>query len=278
MPTHVLIIDADESFAALLKEGLEANREFRVVTVRDGTSALAALQSNAFDLIVLDLGLEAPDPATMLRAVRGLHPDVPVMVIPVDGDQVPQELVPFEVRGVLTKPFFLPELPVRVAQALGRPLPEPAALPSSLASRPAPASLRKSPARALPRIVLPRDDPRVADALRALAESLNAVATLLTEGRTVLAQGGQLPVDGAQQLAEKLVEARAASDRASWVGAGREHMRYGQSLLDGGEHLVYSIDVAEGLVLTVAVRPDSSLRIVRAQCRQTADGLLALGR
>ena len=270
MPTRVLVVDADEAFATLLKEGLEVDREYLVTTVPDGTSALAALQSNAFDLVILDLGLTAPEPAVMLRAIRGIQADLPIMVIPLDGDLVPPDIAAFDIKGVLTKPFFLPELPARVAEALGRPAPAP--LPPA---PPAPAA--KAPARTLPRLTLRKDDPRLIDLLRALAELLNAESALLSEGNALVAHAGPLSRSGAETIARRVLSSRASSAHASWVTSGNEQVRFGQSISDTGEHLLYSLDVAEGVVLTVAVRPDSSLRAIRAQVRQTAEALLALG-
>ena len=274
MTTRVLIVDPNEAFAALLKEGLEADREYRAVAVTDGPSALAALQSGAFDLVIVDLGTHTPDPVILLRAIRGLQADLPIMVIPIDGDSVPQELTPFDICGVLTKPFFLPELPARIAQALGRPLPAPTPMPA----RAAPASAARAPARALRRIVLSRNDPRLADALRALADTLNAEAVLLTDGSALAGHAGPLAPTDAETLARRILEARAASARSLWTPGGSEQVRFGQSIQDSGEHLVYSLDVAEDIVLTVAVRPDASLRIIRAQARQVAAALIALGK
>jgi DNA-binding response OmpR family regulator len=271
MSTRVLVIDADEAFATLLKEGLEADREYLVTTVPDGTSALAALQSNAFDLIILDLGLTAPEPAVMLRAIRGILADLPIMVIPLDGDLVPPDIAAFDVKGVLTKPFFLPDLPARVAEALGRPAPAPPP------AAPPAASDAKPPARTLPRLTLRKDDPRLIDLLRALAEMLNAESALLSEGNALVAHAGPLSRSGAETIARRVLSSRASSAHASWVTSGNEQVRFGQSISDTGEHLLYSLDVAEGVVLTVAVRPDSSLRAIRAQVRQTAEALLALG-
>ncbi len=273
MPTHVLIIDPDQAFALLLKEGLEADREFRVVDVANGQSALAALQSNPFDLAIVDLGVDDPEPAMLLRAIRDLRPDLPIVVIPLDADSVPEELAPFDVRGVLTKPFFLPDLPVRVAEALGRPLPAPTPMPG----RPAALSPGSAPARRLPRIALPRDDPRVTDTLGALADVLGADVAVLTSGNALAAHAGLLDRAGAESLAQRILDARAASAQSLWVAAGREQVRFGQSITGSGEHVLYSLDVAESVVLTVAVRPDASLRVVRAQARQTADALVALG-
>jgi CheY-like chemotaxis protein len=274
MTTRVLIIDPDESFATLLKEGLEADREFQAVITSNAPQALVALQPGTFDLVIIDLGLENPAPETLLRAIRDFWPDLPVMVIPADGDIVPQALVPFGITGVLTKPFFLPDLPVRVAEALGRLAPAPTPMPAA----PDAAAAKSSPApiaRALPRITLPQNDPRVLESLRALAEALNADAVLLTQGNTLADFAGQIVQSDAEALARRMLEARPAAAQPAWL-TGTEQVRFGQSILDSGEHLLYSLDVAEGIVLTVAVKPESSLRLIRTQARQTARALLAL--
>lgn len=274
MLTRVLIIDSNESFAALLKEGLETDHEYRAVAVPDGPSALAALQSNVFDLAILDLGLETPDPATLLRAIRDIQPQLPIVLIPIDGDGVPPEIKAFDVRGVLTKPFFLPELPARIAQAVGRPAPAPAPMP--VVERPASLATRKT--RVLPRLHLHKEDLRVGDALRALANILNAEAVVLTEGQTLIGFAGSISAADAERLARRVLEARIASTQTLWVPPGNEQIRFGQSIGEDGEQLIYSLDVAAGTVLTIAARLDTELRILRAQARQTAQALVSLGK
>ncbi len=277
MPTRVLIVDTNEAFAMLLKEGLEADREFRAVDVSSSQSALSALRSDSFDLAIVDLDVDDMEPLALLRAMRDLQPDLPIMVIPLDGDIVPQELVSFDIKGVLTKPFFLPELPVRVAEALGRPLPEPTPMPEAApAGEPASAPKSKAPARSLPRIALPKDDPRVTDALRVLVEALDAEAALLIAGNALLAHFGPLDRPGAETLANRILDSRA-SPKSSWIAPSHEQVRFGQSVSDSGEHLLYSVDVAQSVLLTVAVRPDASLSTVRAHTRHTANALVALG-
>lgn len=273
MPTRVLILDSNEAFAMLLKEALEADREFRAVDVSSSQSALNALQSDEFDLAIVDLDLHDMEPADLLRALRELRPDLPIVVIPIDGDVVPQELAPFDIKGILTKPFFLPELPARVAEALGRPQPAPAPMP---AAAPASAAWPRNSSRALPRIKLSPGDPRVSDALHALIAALNAETVLLTVGDALLAHAGPLGPSGSATLAHRILDSRAVSARSSWIAPSHEQVRFGQSISDSGEHMLYSLDVAEGVLLTVAVRPESPLRLVRSKTRETADALIAL--
>lgn len=273
MSTRVLILDSNEAFAMLLKEALEADREFRAVDVSSSQSALNALQSDEFDLAIVDLDLHDMELAALLRAIRELRPDLPIVVVPIDGDVVPQELAPFDIKGVLTKPFFLPELPARVAEALGRPLPAPAPMP---AAAPASAAWPRNSSRALPRIKLSPGDPRVSDALHALVAALNAETVLLTVGDALLAHAGPLGPSGSATLAHRILDSRAVSARSSWIAPSHEQVRFGQSISDSGEHMLYSLDVAEGVLLTAAVRPESPLRIVRSKTRQAADALIAL--
>jgi len=273
MPTRVLILDANEAFAMLLKEALEADREFRAVDVSSSASALAALQSDAFDLAIVDLDIHDMEPVALLRAIREVRPELPIVVIPIDGNVVPPELASFDIKGVLTKPFFLPELPARVAEALGRPLPAPAPMP---AAAPASAARPRNASRALPRIRLSSNDPRVSDALHALVAALNAETVLLTVGDTLLAHAGPLGSSGSATLAHRILDSRAVSARSSWIAWSHEQVRFGQSISDSGEHMLYSLDVAEDVLLTVAVRPDFPLRIVRSKTRQTADALIGL--
>lgn len=274
MPTRVLIIDPNESFATLLKEALEADREYQTVAVISGQAALDALAADAFDLAILDLGLDNPEPSALMRAMRDRRPDLALIVIPVDGDIVPQDIVSFDIKGVLTKPFFLPELPARVAEALGRPLPAPTPMPTAPTSPPD-TRIRSAPVRAVPRIKLPKDDPRVSAALQSMANTVSADAVLILDGNSLAARAGSLSPADADALTQTLLDARSASAQA-W-GASHEQVRFSQSVADSGECLIYSLNFAEGIVLTVVVRPDSSLRVVREQARKTARELLALG-
>jgi DNA-binding response OmpR family regulator len=272
MSTRILIVDPNESFAQLLKEGLEADREFQAVAASTGALALAALETHPFDLAIIDLGIADPEPAALLRAIRDRRPDLPLMVIPFFGDIVPETLTPFDIKGVLPKPFFLPELPAHIAEVLGRPIPMPAPTPAPpVPDNPAHA-WQRMPARALPRIKLPPYDVRVSDALQSLSDVLNAEAVLLTEGNLLTALAGPISQADADTLARSLLESGAMRN------THREQVRFDQSIPARGERLLYSLHFAEGFILTAAVRPDSSLRIIRAQTRQTANALIALGR
>ena len=58
----------------------------------------------------------------MVQALRQEHPHLRIMVIPLMGEEIPPELAQVDLQGILSKPFFLPELPDRIQEAMSRPL------------------------------------------------------------------------------------------------------------------------------------------------------------
>ncbi len=135
---HLLIVEDDE----LLRDGLSAQLTqagHRIDTASDGEQALAMLDREAFDGVVLDLGLPRIDGLTVLRRLRTRLPALPVLILTARDD------VEDRVEGLnagaddyLTKPFNRDELLARLQSMLRR-----ASLPAFGAGRaaePAPAS------------------------------------------------------------------------------------------------------------------------------------------
>ena len=77
---HLLLIEDD----ALLGDGVQAGLQahgFSVAWVTRAADADAALDSTAFDLVVLDLGLPDQDGLSLLARWRRLGRDEPVLVL-----------------------------------------------------------------------------------------------------------------------------------------------------------------------------------------------------
>jgi DNA-binding response OmpR family regulator len=269
----ILLVDSDEPFAVMLQESLEQSGEYRATVTTSGDEAVEALAAARFDLAIVDLGLTDPDGVAVVRILRQRQADLRLMLIPLVGEELPSELADLDVQGVLPKPFFLPELPGRIADALSRPMGEgadiaEAAEPGTVSSQTATVRERTS------RRVSEKHMTRIVQAMDALAQEINAEAVILTHGGGLIAHTGRLSAEEAGGLAQTVGESWQTSARVAQI-LGREQLRFEQSV-EGGEHMFYSLAVAEDIILSAALSAGVPLGMIRHQAKATADALRAL--
>lgn len=306
----ILVVDSDHAFATILKEGLETTDEYQVTLAHAGSDALESVVERNFDMVIVDMGLPDVRPVTLVKAIREAKPSMRLMLIPLFGQQVPDELVDLKIQGVLPKPFFVGDLPHIVGKGLGaEPLTEPAsaslpelnaAVPnkSSLAAvaeaQPAPALSWELPAdedRPLP--IEPLSDEVPAgyseealarlqakeDGIVRLLKSLNrevpAESIMVTLGPQLIAFAGLLGREQTAKLAALVAATTEASARSA-AFLGEPDGRFEQSLHEGSEYRLYSLSLAEGLVLSLALSSGVPLGSLRYRARQTAEELLEL--
>jgi two-component system response regulator QseB len=117
---HLLIVEDDE----LLRDGLSAQlvqAGHRITTAADGQVALARLQGETFDGVVLDLGLPRVDGLTVLHTMRQRLPALPVLILTArDGVEDRVAGLNAGADDYLTKPFSLDELRARLQSMLRR--------------------------------------------------------------------------------------------------------------------------------------------------------------
>jgi CheY-like chemotaxis protein/predicted regulator of Ras-like GTPase activity (Roadblock/LC7/MglB family) len=267
----VLVVDPDTGFAALLKEGLEQTKAYQVVTVHDGQAALDALARDRFAMVILDLGLTDPPAAQIAQSIRTQQPQVPLMIIPLDGDTVPPEIGAFGVHGVLPKPFFLPDLPEMVAQAMqARPVTTSVPAPEAEQPEVSSAALLRPESSSVE--LWQRNEAELTAQLSSLAHELNADAVLLTCGNDLVTHTGRFARPEAEQLARVIIESWHASAKVPQL-LGREKVRFEQSMHQSGDYLLYSLSVTEDTVLTVALDASTPLGIIRYNTKQTAEAI-----
>jgi DNA-binding response OmpR family regulator len=112
---HVLLVEDDRTIAANLIEFLESIGH-HVDVAHHGAAAIARLESETFDVIVLDLGLPRTDGLEVLRHLRSvLGLSTPVLVLTA-RDQLVSKLDCFEAGAddYLTKPFAMAEVAMRL--------------------------------------------------------------------------------------------------------------------------------------------------------------------
>ncbi|AGW93085.1 MULTISPECIES: response regulator [Cupriavidus] len=118
---HILIVDDDREIRELVSAYLTRNG-LRTTVVPDGRHMRAFLETNAVDLIVLDLMLPGDDGLVLCRELRaGKHKATPVLMLTARDDET-DRIVGLEMGAddYLAKPFAARELLARIKAVLRR--------------------------------------------------------------------------------------------------------------------------------------------------------------
>jgi two-component system, OmpR family, response regulator QseB len=117
---RLLLVEDDAMIGEAIREGLRRDG-FTVDWVHDGESASQVLRTEAFDLLLLDLGLPRKGGLEVLTAARAHGQEMPVLII------TARDAVSDRVQGLdagaddyLVKPFDLDELAARIRALLRR--------------------------------------------------------------------------------------------------------------------------------------------------------------
>lgn len=116
---HILVVDDEPRLVTLVRKNLESTG-YKVSTAPDGRTAIAALEMQEFDLVLLDLMLPDMDGYDVCRHIREFS-EVPIIMLTARTDETEK------VRGLdlgaddyLTKPFNVAEMMARVRAVLRR--------------------------------------------------------------------------------------------------------------------------------------------------------------
>lgn len=118
---RILLVEDDALLGDGVRQGLKLEG-YAVDWLRDGAQADAALQSESYELLLLDLGLPRLSGLELLKALRIRGQTLPVLIL------TARDAVADRVQGLdagaddyLVKPFDLDELAARVRALLRRP-------------------------------------------------------------------------------------------------------------------------------------------------------------
>ena len=117
---RMLVVEDEQKVANALREGLEGER-YEVVVERTGEDAFFRMTTEAFDLILLDLGLPGRDGLQILTTLRDKGVKTPVLVL------TARDTLQDRVAGLdsgaddyLVKPFAFAELLARIRALMRR--------------------------------------------------------------------------------------------------------------------------------------------------------------
>jgi two-component system, OmpR family, KDP operon response regulator KdpE len=117
MSDRVLVVDDEPPIVRAVAANLRA-RGYRAQTAASGSAALAAVELEQPDCVVLDLGLPDVHGLEVLRRLRGWT-SVPVVVLTAaDGDHDKVQAFQLGADDYVTKPFSMVELIARVQVAI----------------------------------------------------------------------------------------------------------------------------------------------------------------
>ncbi|MEM8603046.1 MAG: response regulator transcription factor [Cyanobacteria bacterium P01_H01_bin.121] len=111
---RILIAEDNPHILDFLSAGLKA-QGFTTLIVENGQTVTGLVQSNDFDLLILDLGLPGRDGLTVLRELRGQGETLPIIVLTArDGLDDTVTALEGGANDYMTKPFRFEELLARI--------------------------------------------------------------------------------------------------------------------------------------------------------------------
>jgi CheY-like chemotaxis protein len=257
----ILIADPNTGFASFIAEALRGLGAYSVSIAASGPEAKQICTESQPDLAIVDVDLPDCQPAALVGELRGLRPGLPIIYIPYTREDVPADLT---VEGVLTKPFFLPDLQPLLRAILGpdATLPTPAPGAASPGARPAPTA----PAKPVKLKLTPESIRQAAERVQALSHAVRDESALLSRGREVLCAA---PAGGP---AAALVEVVATARK----NAGNSEVIRFEGDDESARFMLYSLGIGGELALSVALRVRLPLLTVRKLVRDAAAEIAAL--
>ena len=117
---RILLVEDEAKVSRAVALGLKAEH-YAVDTAMDGREGLELSVLNPYDLLIVDLMLPVMNGTELIRRVRAINPDVPILVLTA-RDALADKVTNFEsgADDYMTKPFAFAELLVRVKALLRR--------------------------------------------------------------------------------------------------------------------------------------------------------------
>lgn len=118
----VLLVDDEKGYLNVLSNRL-SKRSIHATKAFSGTQAIQILRKNDFDVVVLDLKMEDMDGIEVLKIMKKMVPDLPVIILTGHGSQTAaREGMAFGAFDYLSKPCELQKLMDKIREAHGNSL------------------------------------------------------------------------------------------------------------------------------------------------------------
>jgi two-component system, OmpR family, copper resistance phosphate regulon response regulator CusR len=112
--SRILIAEDEARLAAFIEKGLQRNG-FETAIAADGQQAVQMVERDEFELLLLDLGLPVKDGWTVLKELRWLGKQLPIIIVTaISDEQKRSATLAAGADDYVTKPFSFQDLLQRV--------------------------------------------------------------------------------------------------------------------------------------------------------------------
>lgn len=288
MAVSILIATPSQAFGELIRETLLEADEYQPVLATNLNGLVQHAQHERFDLLILDLDMAGVALFELWQAIQKSTPEIRLAAISWQGAEDSTILNSIKPDGLLTKPFYAPDLVKAIQSILSSnrqsPRVETIVLQDEfvLASK----DMNKIPTG---KVEQPDETPdgtelkttkgmdvswledvtRAAQHLTRLSLEADALAALITRSEQLWSYAGQLPQPAAEELAQIVL--RDWSDRLQTGISDLVCFVHLQST--GEEYMLYATRLDEEMALALAFDAQTPFSRIRAQANHLARAL-----
>jgi DNA-binding NtrC family response regulator len=119
-PIRLLLVDDEEGYVSVLSKRM-TKRGMLVTFALSGGEAIRTLRKQDFDVVILDLKMEDMDGIEVLKIIKKMIPELPVVMLTGHGsEKAAREGLTHGAYDYLTKPCELEDLLKKIREACGR--------------------------------------------------------------------------------------------------------------------------------------------------------------
>ncbi len=116
-PLKILVVDDEAPLREILQRGLTQMGEFSVEVAQNGQEAIGKVEKDIFDLILTDLMMPEMDGMELLKMIKGIRPEIPVIMMTAYGSiDTAVEAMKIGANDYITKPVDLRDLLLRISK------------------------------------------------------------------------------------------------------------------------------------------------------------------
>jgi DNA-binding response OmpR family regulator/REP element-mobilizing transposase RayT len=289
MAVSILIATPSQAFGELIRETLLEADEYQPVLATNLNGLMQRANHKHFDLLILDLDMAGVALSELWQAIQKSTPEIRLAAISWQGAEDSAILNSIKPDGLLTKPFYAPDLVKAIHNILSTGIKETAKQPPetqenepdhegiglvSASTSPqldeiaAESAAQPAKSGAVPWL---EDVTRAAQHLTRLSLEADALAALITRNEQLWAYAGQLPQSAAEELAQAVL--RDWSDRLQ-TGSS-DLVCFVRLKSTDEEYMLYATRLEEQMALALAFDAQTPFSRIRTQANHLARALSA---